>query len=68
MDENPSNLLENGGLSNYLKILKLMHYKHVREGKGLCQNIGRHWRFRDEDIDRWLEDTHGDTKGKVDRQ
>ena len=43
-------------LSNYLKIPKSMLYKLVREGKVSCQKIGRHWRFRKEAIDRWLED------------
>ncbi|GIW45328.1 MAG: DNA-binding protein [Candidatus Binatia bacterium] len=36
--------------------------KFVREGKLPRGKIGRHWRFRKEAIDRWLEETHGDTK------
>jgi len=49
-------------LSAYLKIPKSKLYKLVREGIVSCQKIGRHWRFRREAIDRWLEETHGNTK------
>ena len=42
-------------LSNYLRIPKSTIYKLVREGKIPAQKIGRHWRFRKEAIDRWLE-------------
>ncbi|MEM5947923.1 helix-turn-helix domain-containing protein [Spirochaetia bacterium 38H-sp] len=37
-----------------------------REGKVPCQKIGRHWHFRKEAIDRWLEETHGDTTNRQD--
>lgn len=42
-------------LSVYLKIPKSTLYKLVREGKIPSQKIGRHWRFRKQAIDRWLE-------------
>ena len=42
-------------LSVYLKISKSTLYKLVREGKIPCQKVGRHWRFRKDAIDRWLE-------------
>ena len=42
-------------ISDYLKIPKSTIYKLVREGKIPAQKIGRHWRFRKEAIDRWLE-------------
>lgn len=44
-------------LSAYLKIPKSTLYKLVRESKVPCQKIGRHWRFRKEAIDRWLEES-----------
>ncbi|WP_407674458.1 helix-turn-helix domain-containing protein [Parvivirga hydrogeniphila] len=50
----------------YLKIPKTTLYKLVREGKVPCQKIGRHWRFRKEAIDRWLEETLGDTTNRQD--
>lgn len=42
-------------LSAYLKISKTTLYKLAREGKLPGQKVGRHWRFRKEAIDRWLE-------------
>jgi excisionase family DNA binding protein len=72
MNEKPGDVLTIKELSAYLKIPKSTLYKHVREGKVPCQKIGRHWRFRKEAIDRWLEELpaealaqagmHGDTK------
>ncbi len=44
-------------LSDYLKISKSTLYKLVREGKVPSQKVGRHWRFRKETIDRWLDET-----------
>jgi len=77
MDEKPGDVLTIEELSAYLKIPKSTLYKLVREGKIPCQKIGRHWRFRKEAIDRWLEDlpaapaapqarTHGDTINRQD--
>ena len=62
MDEEPGDVLTIEELSAYLKIPKSTLYKLVREGKVPCQKIGRHWRFRKEAIDRWLEETRGRTK------
>jgi excisionase family DNA binding protein len=62
MDEKLGAVLTIDELSAYLKIPKSTLYKVVREGKVPCQKIGRHWRFRKEAIDRWLEEAHGDTK------
>lgn len=59
MDEKTGEVLTIGELSSYLKIPKSTLYKLVREGKVPSQKIGRHWRFRKEAIDRWLEDTKG---------
>jgi len=42
-------------ISVYLKIPRSTIYKLVREGKIPAQKIGRHWRFRKEAIDHWLE-------------
>ena len=66
MDEKPGDVLTIEELSAYLKIPKSTLYKLVREGKIPCQKIGRHWRFRKEAIDRWLEETHGDTINRQD--
>lgn len=41
--------------SKYLRIARSSLYKLSQEGKIPCQKVGRHWRFRREAIDRWLE-------------
>ena len=43
-------------LSAYLKISRSTLYKLVGEGKIPSQKVGRHWRFRKEAIDRWLDE------------
>ncbi len=43
-------------LAAYVKVSKSTLYKLVREGKVPCQKVGRHWRFRKETIDRWLDE------------
>ena len=56
MSENkPGAILTVDEISDYLKIPKSTIYKLVREGKIPAQKIGRHWRFRKEAIDNWLE-------------
>ena len=73
MDEKPGDVLTGEESSAYLRIPKSMLYKFVREGKDPRQKIGRHRRFWEETIDRWLEDlpaapgaaqagAYGDTK------
>ncbi len=67
MDEKPGDVLTIEELSFYLKISKSTLYKLVREGKVPSQKVGRHWRFRKEAIDRWLDETRvnkADTKRK----
>jgi excisionase family DNA binding protein len=49
--------------SHYLRIPLSSLYKLAQGGKIPCQKVGRHWRFRKEAIDRWLEErTHIGTK------
>ncbi len=43
-------------LASYLKIAKSTLYKLSQEGKVPGQKVGRHWRFRKETIDRWLDE------------
>jgi len=43
----------------YLRIPRSSLYKLAQEGKIPCQKVGRHWRFRREAIDRWLEQMPG---------
>ncbi|MBA7671074.1 hypothetical protein ES703_79225 [subsurface metagenome] len=66
MDKIPGDVLTIEELSVYLKIPKSTLYKLVREGKVPSQKVGRHWRFRKEAINRWLDETPSEepeTKG-----
>ena len=42
--------------SRYLRIPLSTLYKLAQEGKIPCQKVGRHWRFRKETIDHWLDE------------
>ncbi len=42
-------------LSAYLKLPKSTVYKLAQEGEIPGHNVGRHWRFRRDTIDRWLD-------------
>ncbi|MCC9601015.1 helix-turn-helix domain-containing protein [Stieleria sp. JC731] len=46
-------------LAAYLKVSKSTLYKLVQEGSVPGQKVGRHWRFRRETIDRWLDSNDG---------
>lgn len=55
MDPNAVAVLKIDELAGYLRIPKSTLYKLAQEGKIPAQKVGRHWRFRKEAIDRWLE-------------
>ena len=42
--------------SKYLRIPISSLYKLAQEGRIPCQKVGRHWRFRREAIERWLDE------------
>ena len=44
-------------LATYLKISRSTLYKLAQEGRLPSQKVGRHWRFRRDAVDRWLEQT-----------
>jgi len=56
MDEKLGSIMTIDELSDYLKISRSTLYKLAQEGKVPCQKVGRHWRFRKEAIDRWLDE------------
>ncbi|MBN1854289.1 DNA-binding protein [bacterium] len=57
MSDSYGDILTIDELSGYLKVPKSTLYKLVREGKVPCQKVGRHWRFRKDAIDSWLEES-----------
>ena len=42
-------------LAEYLRIAKSSLYKLCQEGRIPGQKVGRHWRFRKQAIDTWLD-------------
>lgn len=48
--------------SNYLRIPLSSLYKLAQGGKIPCQKVGRHWRFRKETLDRWLDQNINETQ------
>ena len=61
MEEESGGVMTIDELSDYLRISRSTLYKLAQEGRVPCQKVGRHWRFRKEAIDRWLE--HGGADG-----
>jgi excisionase family DNA binding protein len=55
MVDNPPNILTIGETAEYLRISVSSLYKLAQESRIPCQKVGRHWRFRRESIDRWLD-------------
>lgn len=55
MAENYPEVMTISETSLYLRIARSSLYKLAQEGKIPCQKVGRHWRFRREAIERWLE-------------
>jgi len=42
-------------LAEYLQVSKSSLYKLVQSGQIPGQKVGKHWRFRRDAIDRWLD-------------
>ncbi len=55
MLDNPPEIMTIVETAQYLRIPLSSLYKLAQEGRIPCQKVGRHWRFRREAIDRWLE-------------
>jgi excisionase family DNA binding protein len=55
MTDNPPPVMTIEEASKYLQIPLSSLYKLAQDGKIPCQKVGRHWRFRKETIDQWLD-------------
>lgn len=53
--DRPKKVLGIKGLSKYINVPKSTLYKLAREGKLPGQKVGKHWRFRQETINKWLD-------------
>lgn len=65
MTDNPPPVMTIEEASKYLQIPLSSLYKLAQDGKIPCQKVGRHWRFRKETIDHWLDKS---SKGKGETQ
>lgn len=52
-------------LASYVKVSKSTLYRLVQNGKVPGQKIGKHWRFRREAIDRWLDTESNEAQGNT---
>ncbi len=57
MKSQPESVLTIDDLAEYLKVSKSTLYKLAQSGKVPGQKVGKHWRFRRETIDQWLDKT-----------
>ena len=55
MGKEPDSIMTIEEAADYLKIPKSTVYKLAQEGRIPCQKVGRHWRFRKDTIDKWLD-------------
>jgi excisionase family DNA binding protein len=55
MDANFPEIMTIGEAAQYLRVSSSSLYKLAQTSRIPCQKVGRHWRFRRETIDRWLE-------------
>ena len=53
--EEQNAILDIDQLARYLMVPKSTLYRLVREHKIPSHKVGKHWRFRKEAVDRWLE-------------
>ncbi len=58
MKSQPESVLTIDDLAAYLKVSKSTLYKLAQGGKVPGQKVGKHWRFRKETIDQWLDKTN----------
>lgn len=59
-EKQPDAVLTIDELAEYLKLSKSTLYKLAQEGKVPGQKVGRHWRFRKQTIDQWLDEHRTD--------
>lgn len=55
-------------VAEYLRIPRASVYKLAQQGRIPCQKVGRHWRFRREAVDEWLDNAQvreGNPRGRL---
>jgi len=66
MVDSPPEIMTIGEAAAYLRISISSLYKLAQGGRIPCQKVGRHWRFRREAIDRWLEQSKPPLSSRTD--
>jgi excisionase family DNA binding protein len=56
MSDEKDKVIDINSLSEYLDISKSTLYKLAQGGKLPGQKVGKHWRFRKETVDKWLDE------------
>ncbi len=65
MDEIQNDVMTVDEVAEYLRIPRSSVYKLAQENRIPCKKVGRHWRFRRQVIENWLEaDTGPDSGGQ----
>ena len=60
MENRPPEIMTIEEVADYLRVPVSSLYKLAQQGKIPASKVGRHWRFRREFIDRWINDqAHG---------
>ncbi len=62
MSDREDDIMGIEGLAKYLNLSKSTVYKLAQEGSLPSQKVGKHWRFRQETVNRWLD---GELAGKT---
>lgn len=62
MPENYPEIMTIGETAEYLRISLSSLYKIAQDGRIPCQKVGRHWRFRKQTIDHWLDERKTDQR------
>ena len=52
----PKDVMTIDELAEYLQVSKSSLYKLAQDGQVPGQKVGKHWRFRKEAVDRWLDE------------
>ena len=58
MEEDQPAVMTVEEVAEYLRIPRGSIYKLAQRGGIPCQKVGRHWRFRREAVDAWLDNGH----------
>jgi excisionase family DNA binding protein len=65
IDANNAPVMTVDEVAEYLRIPRASVYKLAQRGRIPCQKVGRHWRFRREAIDQWLDSDHGSLRDQA---